>query len=136
MFFVTRLKDGAAYTDVPEKARPAAGDRILSDRVITFDNQKPDENGKRPEFRIVKDCIGGKHGIFTYFKIAGKYIETQVNFNYSVQYMLDRTGGKYIKIFRGGQPHLEIVAFRDASVVGSTPIMRFYFVLDRSAIIP
>ena len=46
--------------------------------------------------------------------------------------MLDSTGGKNTKIFRGGQPHLEIVAFRDVSVVESTPIMRFYFVLDRS----
>ena len=73
--FVTRLNDGAAYTDVPEKARSAAGDKILSGRVITFDNQKLDENGKRPEFRIVKVWIGGKHGLFTYFEIEGKYIE-------------------------------------------------------------
>ena len=46
--------------------------------------------------------------------------------------MLDSTGGKNTKIFRGGQPHLEIAAFRDVSVVESTPIVRFYFVLDRS----
>jgi len=59
-----------------------------------------------------------------YFETAGKYIEKQVKVNYSVQYMLDSTGGKNIKIFYRGQPHLEIVAFSDVSVVESTAIMR------------
>ena len=66
VFFVSRLKDNAAFTEVTEKARPAAGDKILSDRVITFDNQKPDENGKKPEFRMIKAWIDGEQGIFTF----------------------------------------------------------------------
>jgi len=37
-----------------------------------------------------------------YFETAGKYIEKQVKVNYSVQYMLDSTGGKNIKIFYRG----------------------------------
>ena len=66
VFFVSRLKDNAAFTEVTEKARPAAGDKILSDRIITFDNQKPDATGKKPEFRMVKAWIDGEQGIFTF----------------------------------------------------------------------
>jgi IS4 transposase len=66
VFFVTRLKDNAAYTEVREKARAAEGDKILSDRVITFDKHKADDKGKKPEFRIIKRWIDGEHGIFTF----------------------------------------------------------------------
>jgi len=66
VFFVTRLKDDAVFTEVSEKARPAEGDKILLDRIITFDNQKPDENGEKPEFRIVKAWIDAEHGSFTF----------------------------------------------------------------------
>ena len=66
VFFVTRLKDGAAFSEVPEKARPAVGEKVLLDRIITFDNQEPDETGQKPEFRIVKAWIGEKHGAFTF----------------------------------------------------------------------
>ena len=66
VFFVTRLKDSAVFTEVSEKARPAEGDKILWDRMITFDNQKPDKDGKKPEFRIVKAWIDGEHGAFTF----------------------------------------------------------------------
>jgi len=66
VFFVTRLKDNASFTEVEEKARPAEGDRILLDRTITFDNQKADKDGKKPEFRVVKAWIDAEHGAFTF----------------------------------------------------------------------
>ena len=66
VFFVTRLKDGAAFTEVSEKARPAVQDKILSDRVITFDNLESDENGQETEFRIIRSWIDGEHGIYTF----------------------------------------------------------------------
>jgi len=66
VFFVTRLKDNAAATEVTEEARLAEGDKILSDRVITFDKHKADENGEKPKFRIIRAWIDGDHGIFTF----------------------------------------------------------------------
>ena len=66
VFFVSRLKDNAAFTEVPDKARPAVEDKILLDRTITFDKQKREQDGEKPEFRIVKVWIGGKHGAFTF----------------------------------------------------------------------
>ena len=66
MFFVTRLKDNAAFTEVPEKARPPQGDKILSDSIITFDKQKADKNGEKPEFRKIRVWIDAKHGIYTF----------------------------------------------------------------------
>lgn len=76
VFFVTRLKDGAAFTEVPEKARQAVGDKILLDRVITFDHQKPNENGEKPEFRIIKAWIDAEHGMFTFLTNANFDAET------------------------------------------------------------
>jgi hypothetical protein len=66
VFFVTRLKDNAVFTEVTQEARQAEGDKILLDRVITFDKHKADENGEKPKFRIVKAWIDGEHGIFTF----------------------------------------------------------------------
>ena len=66
VFFVSRLKDNAAFTEVTEKARPAVEDKILWDRVVTFDKQKAGEDGKKPEFRIIKVWIGGDQGVFTF----------------------------------------------------------------------
>jgi hypothetical protein len=51
---------------VPDKARPAVQDKILSDRTITFDNLATDEDGQKPEFRIVKAWIDAEHGIYTF----------------------------------------------------------------------
>jgi IS4 transposase len=70
------LKDGAAFTEVPGKARQAVGDKILLDRVITFDHQEPDDNGEKPEFRIVKAWIDAEHGIFTFLTNADFDAET------------------------------------------------------------
>jgi hypothetical protein len=66
VFFVTRLKDNALYTEVTEEARAAEGDKILLDRIITFDNQEADANGEKPKFRMVKAWIDGEHGAFTF----------------------------------------------------------------------
>jgi IS4 transposase len=66
VFFVTRLKDNAAFAEVPEKSRPAEGDGILSDSIITFDKQKADKDGKKPEFRRIRVWIDAKHGIYTF----------------------------------------------------------------------
>jgi hypothetical protein len=66
VYFVTRLKDGAAFTEVPEKSRPAIQDKILSDRTITFDNLASEEDGQKPEFRIVRKWIDAEHGIYTF----------------------------------------------------------------------
>ena len=66
VFFVSRLKDNAAVTEVEEKARPAEGDKILWDRTITFNKLKQEKDGKKPEFRIVKAWVGGEHGAFIF----------------------------------------------------------------------
>jgi hypothetical protein len=66
VFFVTRLKDNASFTEVTEKERPAVGDKILSDRIITFDKHKVGKDGKKPEFRIIKAWIDAEHGTFTF----------------------------------------------------------------------
>ena len=66
VFFVSRMKDNAAFTEKIEKARPAVEDNILWDRTITFDKQKPEADGQKPEFRIIKAWIGGEHGVFTF----------------------------------------------------------------------
>ena len=89
VFFVTRLKDGAAYTDVPDKARPAEGDKIISDRTITFDNQKPDTSGTRPEFRIVKAWIDGKHGIFTFLTNNMDFAATTIAAIYKERWQIE-----------------------------------------------
>ena len=62
VFFVTRLKNGAAFTEVSAKARSAVQDKFLSDRVITFDKLEPDENSQEAEFRIIKTWIDGESG--------------------------------------------------------------------------
>ena len=89
VFFVTRLKDGAVYTDEPEKSRPAEGDKILSDRTITFDHQKPDANGKRNEFRIVKVWIDGKHGIFTFLTNNMDFAATTIAAIYKERWQIE-----------------------------------------------
>jgi len=66
VYFVTRLKDDAAFTEVTDKARPAVHDKILSDRTITFDNLEPQEDGQKPEFRIVRKWINAEHRIYTF----------------------------------------------------------------------
>jgi IS4 transposase len=89
VFFVTRLKDNAAFTDVPEKARKAEGDRILSDRVITFDKHKADADGNKPEFRIIRKWIDAKHGIFTFLTNNMEFDATTIGDIYKERWQIE-----------------------------------------------
>jgi len=66
VFFVTRLKNDAAFTQVESRPVPEQDVNIFWDRIVTFNKHKADKDGKKPEFRIVRAWIDSEHGTYTF----------------------------------------------------------------------